>query len=85
MKELLNQVMIKHPFLVHLADFGTEGLVSELAHVVAKQNFIVGKRHQRLRRHGNLSRNLGHRESFRESRVNGELYSNQRSAVSEKL
>src|SRR4029077_16790275 len=60
-EELINQFMLKYAFLVHFPDLGPQGLVGKLAYVVAKQVFIVGKRHEWLRRRGKLGGNLGHR------------------------
>ncbi len=36
LEELIDQIVIKNALLVHLTDFGAEGLVGKLAHVVAK-------------------------------------------------
>jgi hypothetical protein len=62
MEELVDQVTIKYTFLIHLTDFGAERLVGKLPHVIAKQNFIVSKRDQRLGWRSDLGGSLGHRD-----------------------
>jgi hypothetical protein len=62
MKELVNQLVVKDTLFVHLTDFRTERLVGELPDVVTKENFIIGKRDQRLGRRSNLGGSLGHKE-----------------------
>src|SRR6266704_66241 len=60
MEKLLKQFMFKDSLLVHLPDFWTEALVGELANVIAKQNFVVGKRYQWLWERCDRSGNLDH-------------------------
>ncbi len=48
MEELLNQFRVENALFIHLANLRPQGLVSELANVVAKEEFVFRQRQQRL-------------------------------------